>query len=204
MNDIRQAGRPFLLLLTPLLALGCRRAPEPTSAQADAAIGPSAVRTSDAFSRDGGAATDAYADTSDPPVPLWDGGMWVESDAYDFKVETVKLCKPDKVDDADAKAPNLVGVKVQVKAKVGEFFADQRHAQLRSGGIFLSPKLEVTNFPGCTPAFKPVQLRAGQVTGGFIVFEVPGPYPNLLVEYHPVRWGGAGTVRVKIELPRAP
>jgi hypothetical protein len=193
--------RALASLIFGFLALGCPSRPDETALQGGAAsaVASAALPVVEAGPALAQAEVDA-APPTDPEPPIGEGGTWLESDVYDLKLETVKYCKPPEKTDA-ATTGVLIGAKVQVKAKTDEFFADARHATLREGGILITPKVDQA-FPGCTPPFKGTSLRRGKATSGFIVFEVPAYSPKLSLEFHPQRWGGAGTVRVKLPVPK--
>jgi hypothetical protein len=44
-------------------------------------------------------------------------------------------------------------------------------------------------------------LKQGDIAAGFVVFEVPAKHKKLELNYQPVRWGGAGPVRVAVPKP---
>jgi len=196
--------------LVPMMALGvlfmtaCRKADE--SALGGGGPRPAAASASAAASAVTPAAVESVAPvvSADPPEVAWtDGGTWISSDIYDFKLESAKYCtKPQKSDAGEPKPGTVwLGVKAQILAKTDEVFLDRRHATLRDKGIYFQASLDLEPFGGCTPAFKPVQLKRGQVTSGYIVFELPKAWPNLLLEFQPTRWGGAGRVRAKVPDP---
>jgi hypothetical protein len=198
MSDYDQELIPVLLLL----AVGCHKADE--SALAPAASS-SVVAAHASASAAPVAAIEKDAELEAPAEVAWsDGGTWISSDIYDFKLESAKYCsKPaSKADTADAKADSVwLGVRSQVLAKTDEVFVDRRHATLRDKGIYFQASLDPEPLGGCTPAFKPAHLKKGQTTAGYIVFELPKAWPNLVLEFQPTRWGGAGKVRAKVPDP---
>ena len=194
-------NRVLASLLFGFLALGCPSRPDESALHGDAArtVASAALPVLEAGPALAQAEVDA-APLTVPEPPMGEGGNWLESDVYDLKLEAVKYCKPPEKSDA-AVTGVLIGAKVQVKAKTDEFFADARHATLREGGILITPKVDQA-FPGCAPPFKGTSLRRGKATSGFIVFEVPKYSPKFHLEFHPQRWGGSGTVRVKLPEPK--
>jgi hypothetical protein len=134
-------------------------------------------------------------------LPPGDGGTWIASDIYDLKLASAKYCsKPASKGDA-SEGKVWLGVKLDILAKTDEVFLDRRHATLRDKGVYFQASLDPEPFAGCTPPFKPVQLKRGQTTSGYVVFELPQAWPNLVLEFQPTRWGGAGRVKVKVPDP---
>jgi hypothetical protein len=126
-----------------------------------------------------------------------DSGTWITSDIYDFKLDGAKYCAKPK-EKSDAGAAVWVGAKVQVLAKTDELFVDRRHASLRDKGIYFQASLDPDPLEGCVPAFKPSHLKKGQVASGYIAFELPTAWKDLVLEFQPTRWGGAGRVRASV------
>jgi hypothetical protein len=205
MNVFDRGLVSLLVLLFPWVA-GCNKADENAlggAGQRTPAASVSAIASANAVS----ASSEKDAEPDDAAVTEigpGDGGTWIASDIYDLKVESAKYCsKPAAKGDAGEAKPGTVwlGVKVQILAKSDEVFLDRRHATLRDKGIYFQASLDPGPFGGCAPVFKPAQLKRTQVASGYIVFELPNAWPNLVFEFQPVRWGGAGRVRVKLPDP---
>jgi hypothetical protein len=193
-----------VLALGALLAGGCRKADEKALDGERAPLASAVARAPLAAPSASAAASEQDAEPGPTEVAWTDGGTWIASDIYDFKLESAKYCaKPVQKGDAGEAKPGAVwlGVKAHVLAKTDEVFIDRRHATLRDKGIYFQASLDPEPLGGCTPGFKPVQLKKGQVTSGYIVFELPNAWPNLVLEFQPVRWGGAGRVRAKVPDP---
>ena len=137
------------------------------------------------------------SDEQRPPVnPL---AAWVSSDLYELRVDAPRYCPgANGASGLDGGNSVLLGAKVQIRAKVDEFFVAPRHASLRDGGILFQAKLGETKASCGGPPLKPTPLRKGQVASGFVLFELPARRDNLVLDFQPARWGGAGLVRVDL------
>jgi hypothetical protein len=130
----------------------------------------------------------APPEPSPPPAPA---GVWVGSDVYDLRVVSVTRCWNGQ------DRHRHVGVEVAVRSKTGPLFVAPRDVSLRAGGL-LFPALTDPRFVNCRPALTSTQLRRDQGARGFVVFEVADAARDLVLEYAPRRWGGAGQVRVAL------
>lgn len=187
----RRRGASFFLLVAGALAGACRGN---AKARADAGAAPSVLLVEQLEA-------EAGAHAREPP-PIHPMGAPVASDLYDFTLESVKPCSnPAPAKDAEARHGAVwLGAKVRIKAKMNAFSVSPRHVSLRDRGVIFEAKMGEP-LEGCTPALKPVSLRNGEDALGFVVFELPGPRENLVVEYQPARWGGAPMVRVATSEP---
>src|SRR5215471_16753523 len=151
MNDSDRKLVSILALGSVSLLSACRKADEsalgggperssPRSATAVAADATAVVANAAAAN----SAPEPGAAADQPAAVAWtDGGTWVTSDIYDFKLEGANYCaRPQKADAGEAAAgPVWLGVRAQVAAKTDELFVDRRHATLRDKGIYFQATL---------------------------------------------------------------
>lgn len=204
--------RASLLLAAATLSLACKsraEEPAPTPAPSTAALPPSPAK----------AAILQRARVNPEDVPankLVKVGETVESSFYYFTLKDIRLCSAEEASaggggDAGSSAASgqdgsssgsgetvVVGALVQIEAKVRLFVAP-RDLRLKTGGVIFQSK-PLTEAPkGCGPLLKPHHISSGTHAKGMVVFELPkARAKDLLLDYKPTRWGGAGRVGVKI------
>lgn len=152
-----------------------------------------------------GLITSAAAAESPPPLVE----KTLESGLVTLTLEKVAACTP-AADAASATPPaapgappakTWVGFAVRTRAKAPEVFLTARDFTLEQGGVILQPRhIDPPRLAGCTPLLKPLQLKPGQGSAGFVVFEVPNGFRTsaaaagaapLVLAFKPTRWGGA-------------
>jgi hypothetical protein len=197
--------------MSALVALGCKKStPEPSADKQPAASSAQAAKP------DAKALAELEAKTKPAPPPVEESGTWVDSDKYELKLVRTEQCKESgkaggEAGPKDAKTRGteptttpegmlLLGVRIQVKAKLNEFFVAPKHATLYDGDLRFEAKMG-EEFAKCTPSLKPVMLKRGDVATGFVVFELPAKHKKLVLNYGPVRWGGARSLRVAVPEP---
>ena len=97
-----------------------------------------------------------------------------------------------------------VGAYFSVEARQPSVFVSPRDLELRRGGVIL--RARYTNQPllsGCQPLLPAKQLKNGESSSGFALFEVPKSFrikteDPIVLSYRPTRWGGARLVEVPI------
>jgi hypothetical protein len=117
-------------------------------------------------------------------------GELLEADVYYFKVRSLRTC------DASGK---VAGVEVEIEAKA-KLAVSPRDVVIGKGGITFSSGLNFERkFTGCAPLLGISVLNQGEITRGFVIFDLPRPpEDDLMLVYQPTRWGGAGYVRVPL------
>ena len=132
-------------------------------------------------------------------------GDWLESDIYFFRALKALPCGKELAPTQPARAassnePTLLGVEVEIKAKLSMTISP-KEVSLHDGGVVYDADLDLEKrFEDCTPRLKIEWLKPGRIAKGFVLFRVPPPEPaKLELNYQPTRWGGAG--RVGLELP---
>jgi hypothetical protein len=128
-------------------------------------------------------------------------GDWTDTMMYKFRLQEVKRCEAAALA-ADAQAgPILLGVKMQVSAKIDQIMASARDVTLEGGGVVFRSSLTIPAGSKCMPPLGPKQLRHNETATGFAAFELPADtnLRVLTIAFQPTRWGGAP--RVQIALP---
>jgi hypothetical protein len=160
---------------------------------------------------------------SDDPAPsataaeaIIPAGEWTENKTYRFRFERIAACGAPVPSLGPAQPPatgaaaNLrgeaswVGAYFSVQAKEPSVFVSPRDLELRRGGVILNARY--TNQPllaGCQPLLPAKQLKNGESSRGFALFEVPKSFrikteDPIVLSYRPTRWGGARQVEVPI------
>jgi hypothetical protein len=128
-------------------------------------------------------------------------GPPLETPMYQFKVQEVKRCEAAAPQTDAAPSPLLIGLRVQVTAKVDQLPAFGRDITLEGGGVVYRSALPSPPGSRCTPLLGPKQLHANQDVSGFAVFTIPADVNlrGLTIAFQPTRWGGAP--RVQMPLP---
>jgi hypothetical protein len=127
-------------------------------------------------------------------VPLKNTGKLgerLEGDVYYFELLGLRTC------DASGK---VAAVEVEIEAKT-RLTVSPRDVAIGKGGITFTGGLNFDRqLPGCAPLLGISVLQKGQVTRGFVLFDVPRrPGSDLTLIYQPTRWGGAGYVSVPLQ-----
>jgi hypothetical protein len=132
-------------------------------------------------------------------------GEMLEGDVYTFKLVSMRPCgdQPSAVPPDDPKARIVVGAEVEITTNT-KLNVSPRHLSLGKGGILLDGNVDPKRLlKGCTPLLNVALLKKGDVTKGFVLFDVPasGPGSNwreMNLVYLPRRFGGSSQVLVKL------